>query len=285
MTSDNSQFSVYGSTGFIGSCWMNLYPSFAIERDSTEHNPGSDEVLYFISTTDNYNIFTDPHKDVNTNLTKLIDVLESCKKSDKKPVFNFVSSWFVYGLGASLDTKEEDSCDPTGFYSITKRAAEQLIICYCRTFGMQYRIFRMTNIIGPGDKGVSPKKNALQHMMNLLGKGEPLNLYDGGSNVRDFMPVKDACRAIKLCIEKAPVNEIINITNKQPITVGEVINYSKNKMQSSSTISYIEAPDFHKIVQIKNVCLNNDKLLSYGYVPKTTTFEAVDEIIKNIEVG
>ena len=61
-------------------------------------------------------------------------------------------------MNASLDTKESDYCDPTGFYSITKRAAEQLIISYCNTFNLKYRILRLTNIIGENDKKVSSQK-------------------------------------------------------------------------------------------------------------------------------
>jgi len=261
---------------------MDMYPSsVSIPREQNDPCDESLDVLYMISTTDNYNIFDKPYEDIETNLTKLIKVLESCKGKDI--TFNFVSSWFVYGSGSSLDTKESSSCNPTGFYSITKRAAEQMLICYCETFGMNYRIFRMTNVIGEGDKGVSLKKNALQYMMGLLNKNEPIKLYDDGANIRDFMYVDDACRAIKTCIDSAPLNEIINITNKEPISIGEVIRYSKEKLGSSSELTSIEAPHFHKVVQVKNVCLNNDKITSYGYCPSVHTFEAVDKILTSME--
>jgi|10_taG_2_1085330.scaffolds.fasta_scaffold14197_3 nucleoside-diphosphate-sugar epimerase len=282
MEKDNKIVSVYGPTGFIGSRWMDMYPSsVSIPREQDDPHDESSDVLYMISTTDNYNIFDKPYEDIETNLTKLIKVLESCKGKDI--TFNFVSSWFVYGSGSSLDTKESSSCNPTGFYSITKRAAEQMLICYCETFGMNYRIFRMTNVIGEGDKGVSLKKNALQYMMGLLNKNEPIKLYDDGSNIRDFMYVDDACRAIKTCIDLAPLNEIINITNREPISIGEAIRYSKKKLGSSSELISIEAPYFHKIVQVKNVCLNNDKITSYGYLPSVHTFEAIDKILTSIE--
>ena len=274
--------SVYGSTGFIGSRWMDMYPSsVSIPREQDCPHDKSSDVLYMISTTDNYNIFDNPYEDIETNLIKLIKVLESCKGKDI--TFNFVSSWFVYGLDSSLDTKESGSCNPTGFYSITKRAAEQMLICYCKTFGMNYRIFRMTNVIGEGDKGVSLKKNALQYMIGLLNNNDPIKLYDDGSNIRDFMYIDDACRAIKTCIDSAPLNEIINITNKEPVSIGEVIRYSKEKLGSSSELTSIEAPHFHKVVQVKNVCLNNDKITSYGYHPSVHTFEAVDKILTSIE--
>lgn len=86
-------------------------------------------------------------------------------------------------------------CNPTGFYSITKHTAEKMLISYCETFGLNYRILRLTSIIGPGDKKVSKKKNAMQHLITCLKTGEPIKIYDNGLNIRDFMDVTDCCRA------------------------------------------------------------------------------------------
>ena len=278
----NEAISVYGATGFIGSRFVSMFSENTISIPRSQNESSSKNVVYFISTTHNYYIFDKPHEDIDTNLNKLIDVLEACRTNNPDTVFNFISSWFVYGMNCTLDTRESDYCDPTGFYSITKRAAEQMIACYCNTYGMKYRILRMTNIIGEGDAGISPKKNALQYMIGLLNKNEKIKLYDNGSNIRDFMHVDDACRAINTCIHNAPLNEIINISNKQPVTIGELIRYSKDRLSSTSEIESIEAPAFHKVVQVKNICLNNDKLLSYGYTPSINTIEAVDRILNSL---
>ena len=271
--------SVYGSTGFIGGRYLKMYSDSCIPISRSENAPQSKDILYFISTTHNYNIFTDPHEDIDTNLTKLICVLEECRKKDPDTVFNFVSSWFVYGMNCTLDTKETTVCDPRGFYSITKLAAEQMLICYCNTFGMKYRILRLTNIIGETDPKVSSQRNALQYMIGLLKKNEPVKLYDNGSNIRDFMYVDDACRAISTCLKNSPTEEIINISNTQPVSIGEVIRYCKDKIGSTSELISVHAPHFHKVVQVTDVCLNTDKLRSYGYVPSIHTMQAVDRLL------
>lgn len=276
-----SRISVYGSSGFIGSRFCSMYPdSYRIPKE--QNAPESDNVLYFISTVHNYNIFTEPHKDIDTNLNKLIDVLEACRAKSNNMVFNFVSSWFVYGMNCTMDTKETVPCDPTGFYSITKRAAEQMLVCYCNTFGLKYRILRLTNIIGEKDNKASAKKNAIQYMIGLLNNNEPVKLYDGGSSIRDFMYVDDTCRALKTCIDNSPTNEIINISNCDPHSIGSIISYSKEKLGSSSELISVEVPHFHKVVQVKDVCLNNDKLLSYGYKPSINTLEAIDRILTSL---
>jgi GDP-D-mannose dehydratase len=120
--------SIYGSSGFIGSNYNSLYPGHhLIQRE--ERTPKSDDLLYFISTVHNYHVYVDITLDVKTNLEVLCEVLGECREK-KNTTINFVSSWFVYGITNNLPAKETDSCNPTGFYSITKKCAEDLLICF-----------------------------------------------------------------------------------------------------------------------------------------------------------
>lgn len=271
--------SIYGSTGFIGSKFLEIYKNNCVSITKESNKPLSQNILYFISTVDNYNVYTDPKLDITTNLLKLIDVLEECKNQKKPTTFNFISSWFVYGKTNDLPAKESSICNPTGFYSITKHAAEQLIASYCNTFNINYRILRLTNIIGSGDKKVSKKKNALQYIINLLKNNEEVKLYDGGTAIRDYMFVDDCCEAIMTCLDKASYNTIINISNSEPVAIKDVVYYVKNKINSTSNITTIQTPDFHKIVQIENMYLDNTRLLALGYTPKTTVWKAIDKIL------
>jgi nucleoside-diphosphate-sugar epimerase len=272
--------SIFGSSGFIGSKFSEKFKSSAILIERNASSAKSDDVLYFISTVHNYNIFDDPYIDINTNLTKLIEVLEDYRKSGRSGIFNFISSWFVYGKTNELPAKETSTCNPTGFYSITKYTAEKLLISYCETFDIKYRILRLTNILGKSDNKISKKKNALQFMLNSLKNNEDINLYDDGNAIRDYMSVEDCCRAINLIIEKSNVDEIYNISNQNPVKIKDIIFYAKNKINSNSKINFIETPKFHKIVQVENMFLDNSKLLSYGYTPKKTIYEVIDQLLE-----
>ena len=116
--------SVYGSTGFVGSRFCNLYPDFVLKQDREERKPRSKDILYLISTVDNYNVHSNITLDVETNLKVLCEVLDHCR--DNEITFNFISSWFVYGE-SDLPAKEDYHCNPTGFYSITKKDPRRLI--------------------------------------------------------------------------------------------------------------------------------------------------------------
>lgn len=254
--------SVYGGTGFIGSSFCNLYSDKIIKIPRESREPQSKDILYFISTTTNYNILDNLHLDINTNLNVLMEVLQYCKDNDV--IFNFVSSGFVYGLDI-LGAKETDNPDPKGFYSITKRTAEQLIITFCETFGCKYRIFRLSNVYGT-DKTVSSKKNVLGFLINKLKNNENISLYEGGMVFRDYMHVDDVSRSIKFLMDNSIENEIYNVGTGHPRYFYDIIKIAYDMIPGcTSKIASIETPNFYAKTQAKNFFLNCDKLIQLGF--------------------
>lgn len=269
---------VYGGNGFIGNTFCETIPSHKMGRNEIHPPEGTKTIVYFISTIDNYNVLTNPYIDIETNLTHLMRVLEACKGRDID--FIFISSWFVYGE-VELPASEDAYCNPKGFYSITKRTAEQLLESYSKTFGMKYKIIRLGNVIGNSDEKVSKKKNALQYLINELKAGRDINLYYGGEFYRDFIHVEDVVTGIKLISEKGNNAEIYNLsTGDKLILFREIIDYIHLRLKTQSKIGTMEPTDFHKIVQVKSIVLDTKKIKALGFKPKYRTFDAVEKLIK-----
>lgn len=271
--------SVFGASGFIGGRFCEMYQDQVIKLERSDYTPKSNQILYLISTIDNYNVHVDLHKDIDTNLTVLMNVLENIDRQDKDLVFNFVSSWFVYGKNEVVPFHEEKSiCNPTGFYSITKRCAEQMLISFCETFDIKYRIFRLANVLGEGDTKISKKKNAAQYLIRQAVNGEDVSLYNGGTALRDYVYVDDICSAIMCCLDNAPVNEIINIGSGKPSKLSDVVDIAIKESNSTSKIVDISTPFFHKIVQVEHAYLDVSKLESYGF----KTQYSMEDIVKRL---
>lgn len=272
---------VFGGSGFVGKKYCELTPDilWVNSRDDyvvKSNNTHPLDIVYFISTIDNYNVHTNPYIDIDTNLTTMIKVLESCK--GKNVCFNFISSWFVYG-DVELPAKEEAHCNPKGFYSITKRTAEQLLISYCETFDIRYRILRLGNVLGDSDNKVSKKKNALQYMINEIVEGRDVSLYDGGMIYRDYIHVEDVVKAINLVLANGEFDTTYNIANGVPVYIRDVMEYTIKKTGSQSKLIDIPTVDFHKIVQTKNMVLDVSKLRSLGYVEQYDIYEIIDSLL------
>jgi nucleoside-diphosphate-sugar epimerase len=267
--------SIFGGTGFVGGNYCKMFPSKTIKIERESREPKSQDILYFISTVDNYNIHTNITLDVETNLKVLCEVLDYCREGEI--TFNFISSWFVYGE-TELPAKEDYFCSPAGFYSITKKAAEDLLISFCRTYGIDYRILRLCNVMGNGDGKVSAKKNALSYMIDLLKKNEDVYVYDNGTPIRDIMHVDDVCRAIDLVCNKGNLNEIYNIGSGQPTTVSAIIETAKQYLGSTSNIKSKEAPEFHKLVQTKDFWMDTTKLKRLGFTQEISNEQIIQEL-------
>lgn len=264
--------SIFGGTGFVGSEFVrqSRRPCWVIPRESRK--PQCRDILYLISTTSNYNVFEDLHLDVQVNVEILLQLLEQVKGNDH--IVNFVSSWFVYG-DTELPAHEESACRPKGFYSITKLCAEQLLVSFCETFDIPYRIFRLCNVYGLGDKGASSKKNALQHLINQIRQNEPIKLYHDGHFYRDYMHVIDVARALHLGLERAPLNSITNIGSGEKILFRKLIDLAIKYTGSTSKIETMEPPRFHKTVQVKDFYMRTDKLKGLGFKPEVSIEEGI----------
>lgn len=274
----NEKISVFGGSGFIGSRFCQIHSNDVVVLDRNDYQAKTNNILYLISTTDNYNSLDNLHIDIDTNLTVLMNVLERLPKNTDV-VFNFVSSWFVYGKNYEMPFREDYSrCSPTGFYSITKYCAEQLLVSFCQTHGIKYRIFRLANVLGIGDNRISKKKNALQYLVREIVRGNDVHLYYGGEVLRDYIGVDDVATAMKLCMDKAPQNEIINIGSGRPHKFLDMINSAIEYSQSKSKIVHIDPTPFHDIVQVRHSYLDTSKLSSYGFKQE----KSIDTIIKEL---
>lgn len=271
-----TSISLFGGSGFIGGAYGRLTTNEVDLVDRNNPNPQFKEVVYAIGTTDNYNVLNNPTLDLETNLLKLVNDLELLRNRFGQFSFNFLSSWFVYGETMELPFKESQECKPKGFYSISKFAAEMFIRSYCETFDIKYRIFRLANVFGESDRGVSKKKNALQYLINEIKQGNEVEVYEGGEFFRDYIDVRDVVAALDLAIIDGPSNAIINVGTGEPSRFIDLLQRAKIDFGSISQFKMIETPEFHKRVQVRDAFMDVSILKGLGFIPRYNVF---DEII------
>lgn len=273
---DKMKISLFGK-GFIGGKFAETYPEKTVVVDRGAKYAPTDNILYMRSTIHNYHpkegdLFTD----IDTNLFHFMEVLEANEGRDI--TFNLISTWFVYGNTQFPANEEESYCDPRGFYSITARAREQLLVSYAETFGMKYRILRLGNVIGVGDQKVSPKKNALQWMIRELANGQEIFLYEQES-IRDYIDVRDCVRAIDLVLKKGDLNAVYNVSNGKGLRISDLINAAWTENKFKGKVSKKKVPVFHKVVQVPTMWMDTRKLNKLGYVQEHDIKNTVKELV------
>jgi UDP-glucose 4-epimerase len=116
-------------------------------------------------------------------------------------------------------------------YSISKKAAEEIVNQYCKEQDIPFTIFRFYNVVGAD--GILPT-NPDGLMWNLMNaeKTGVFNLFGSdyntkdGSCVRDYTHVNEICHAVIQGID-GPTNQIENLGHGVGTTVKEMIEIFK----------------------------------------------------------
>jgi dTDP-glucose 4,6-dehydratase len=144
---------------------------------------------------------------VRTNVIGTQVLLDAAKEFGV-PRYLQVSTDEVYGsLGETGYFTEQTPLCPSSPYSASKAAGDFLVHAYHHTFGLPTLITRCSNNYGPYQ---FPEKVIPLFISNLL-RDEPIPLYGDGLNVRDWIHVRDHCRALDLVWRSGRVGEVYNI--------------------------------------------------------------------------
>lgn len=134
---------------------------------------------------------------VRTNVLGTHILLEAARRHRLR--FHHISTDEVYGqLGKSGCFSESTPYSPRSPYAASKAAADHLVMAYFHTHGLQATISNSSNNYGPFQH---PEKLIPLFITNLLTE-KPVPLYGDGKNIRDWIHVRDHCRAIDKIIRE-----------------------------------------------------------------------------------
>ena len=244
----------------------------------------SDYVVHLAAALGVLNIVNKPLESLKSNLQGTEIVLEAANKY-KKPIL-IASTSEVYGKNDKVSLNEEDDrvighpLKSRWSYSEAKAIDESLAYFYFVEEGLQSRIVRFFNTVGPrqlGNYGM-----VVPRFVNSALKGEALSVYGSGEQIRCFCHISDAVRGLLLVMDSdKAVGEVFNVGNNQQISIMELAKKVIEITGSKSTIEKIayekaypqgfedmqrRVPDISKIKEV------------LGWSPQLN----IDQIIKDI---
>lgn len=111
-----------------------------------------------------------------------------------------------------MPTDEESKIHPSSVYGITKQNQEQLVLCVCKSLGIDAVAFRYQNVYGPGQSLTNPYTGILSIFSSLIKNDKPVNIFEDGKESRDFVFISDVVQATMLGIEATEAaNEVFNV--------------------------------------------------------------------------
>jgi nucleoside-diphosphate-sugar epimerase len=138
----------------------------------------------------------DPQLDLGVNCVSTMNLVEACRKHNPSVRMLYTSTRQVYGKPKALPVTEDHVPEPIDVNGINKLAAEYYHLLYHRTYGVRSTVLRLTNTFGPRQKISSPRQGFAGVFIYQALRGEPISLYGGGRQLRDFNYVDDVIDAM-----------------------------------------------------------------------------------------
>lgn len=200
----------------------------ALVRDLLrEYRPAA--IIHFAAESHVDRSIRTPEEFISTNVTGTFTLLEAARdhwqglKSDMAGRFRFlhVSTDEVYGSLGPNDPAftETTPYAPNSPYAASKAASDHLVRSYHHTYGLPTLTTNCSNNYGPLQ---FPEKLIPLMIHNALA-GLPLPIYGDGTNVRDWLFVRDHCDAVRTVLAKGKSGETYNIGGRNEVTNLEVV--------------------------------------------------------------
>jgi dTDP-glucose 4,6-dehydratase len=188
------------------------------ERTLGEHE--IDVVVNFAAESHNSLAVIDPGLFARTNVVGTQLLLEASRRHAVER-FHHVSTCEVYGdlpLDSDETFREDSPYRPRTPYNASKAGADHFVRAYFETFHVPATISNCSNNYGPFQ---FPEKVIPLFVTNALDDRE-LPLYASTQNKREWLHVRDHCRAIELVLERGREGETYNVGSGVEKSVDEI---------------------------------------------------------------
>ena len=209
----------------------------------------SDVVFHFAAAVGVKLIVEQPVYTIETNVHGTEVVLKHANK--KKKLVVIASTSEVYGKSDDVPFREDSDLvmGPTPkhrwAYACSKAIDEFLALAYWKERKLPVIIVRFFNTVGPRQSGQYGM--VIPNFVRQALAGEPITVFGDGTQQRAFTHVTDVVQALlKLVAEPKAVGQVINIGNRQEITILALAERVRELSGSDSPIKLVPYDDAYE---------------------------------------
>jgi dTDP-glucose 4,6-dehydratase len=180
-----------------------------VEMKRVFHAYEIDTVCHFAAESHVDRSIVRPDSFIQTNIVGTFNLLELARANQGRlELFHHISTDEVFGsLGKDGFFTEDTPYKPNSPYSASKAASDHLVRAYHKTYALPVTISNCSNNYGPYQ---FPEKLLPLMILNAL-EEKPLPVYGDGLNVRDWLYVRDHCKAVWTIMKNGKRGETFNI--------------------------------------------------------------------------
>jgi dTDP-glucose 4,6-dehydratase len=205
-----------------------------------------------------------PLEFMNNNLGCVTSMIESLRRSKLSPHLVLVSTDEVYGSLEPHEPRfvETDLLRPSSPYSSSKSAGDLLALSYQHTYGLNIVVTRCSNNYGPWQHA----EKLIPCAITSLLADRPIPLHGNGTNIRDWIYVKDHCTALLRVLRYGLKGEVYNIGASNELSNLDIVTRICHLMDKDPTkyINFVTDRPGNDL----RYGINSDKIRRLGWKPE-----------------
>lgn len=218
-----------------------------------------------------------PIKYYENNLMGTASVLDAARISGVKSVV-FASSIAVYGGQGRMPLTENSSARPESPYGYSKLFAEQMIKSYADLYGLNYTIFRFSNVYGQGQNPAY--SGVISKFLECIASDMDPVVYGDGKQTRDFIHVRDVCSGVSRVLRSGADNQTYNLSSGSSTSLSELLKHL-GAISRKRLAPVFKAPRQGDVVRSE---ISNRRFVSrYGWHPKVSLHQGLAALYDAIE--
>ncbi|WP_040952374.1 NAD-dependent epimerase/dehydratase family protein [Gorillibacterium massiliense] len=217
------------------------------------------------------------------DITKMLELLDACRKAQLKRVIFLSSGGTVYGNSYERPIRETDLTDPINHYGILKLTLEKILLMYNQLYGMENLILRIAN---PYGKNQNPEKliGAISVFLHRILHDEPITLFGGGQTIRDYIEISDVCNAIELALSynyQTHTIPVFNIGTGTGTSVIQVIEELELLLRKKAVIRHVP----ERAIDVKYNVLDGSKSKTHlSFQAKVQVSDGIAQLVHYFKV-
>lgn len=212
----------------------------------------------------------DPKPYMMTNVQGTARMLEAARYNNVKK-FVYAASSACYGEADVHPTPETAEIKLQHPYGLSKHQGEECTMHWGEVFNVPVISLRMFDVFGK-----RADSTVVGIFMRMKAAGKPITIFGDGNQTRDFVDVKDVCRAYLMAAESDIKGEIFNVGTGNSQTINRLVDLlecEKTYLPKRENEPYEHCADITKIKAM------------LGWEPQISFEDTINDIVQDFNAA
>ena len=186
-------------------------------RDSLQFD-GIDYIVHLAAQISVPQSIENPDETLSINVDGTKSIISAAEASGVEKII-FASSAAVYGDCEKIPIRERAPLTPQSPYAVSKIVGEELLL----RSAINTCSLRFFNVYGPGQSSEGGYAAVIPAFKKAISLGKECTIFGDGTQVRDFIHVRDLVRIIGLCLETEGLPGEMNVASGTGVSLLELV--------------------------------------------------------------